>query len=264
MSGKIFKDKMGNKGLKKGGTYKRASLTYDPELIQKLLRHYYTDAPSSYHYWSLSDEFADIIKTHAQEDIDPRQFLDAVVAKASTARGLSSSSYLDDFLTPLVQALYNLEYNSFELDFSLCETDGRILYLATGLRGKPGNLLEVRYKGISPYRVGNSNEFCKLSLDGAAESVGPESEWSEFTVTKRVPLSGLADVGSNCVFRIGEPDPGDLMFCEYLDHITEAEYGDALPHGPVLVYLKNKGFFERNNKLYFPDGPGKWKEVLPE
>lgn len=256
MSHKIFKPsaQMGEQ-QQEGARYKPVSPTYDPQFIKKLLSHRASDALASDFCTTLPDEFADIIRTHAQEDFDPRQFLDAVVAEASIARGLSSSSYLDDFLTPVVQALYNLDYNSFELDLSFCDTGNSAVTLATGLRGKPGRLLEVKYRGISPSMVGNYNEFCKLTLDGAAGIVGTESEWSEFTVTKRVQLFTLGEAGSNCVFCIGEPDPCELMFCDYIDPVTEDDYE------PVLSYLENEGFFERGNELYFPDGPGRWKEV---
>ena len=260
MSSRIFKAKLGQDDLKKGASYKPGTLGYDPKLITKLfLRHVSSDNPLF--DTSLSEDFADIITTHAQEDFDPRQFLDAVVAEASIGPGLSSFSYLDKFLSPVVQALYTLEYNSFELDLSLCEAGDRTLNLATALKGKPGRLLEMKYTGISTFRFGNSNEFCKLTLEGAAESVGSESEWSEFIVTKRVPLYPLGFAGSNCTFRLAEIDYCDQMFLDYLDHITDEEYGDALAHGPVLVYIKNKGFFERGNKLYVPDSQDEWKEV---
>lgn len=253
MSHQIFKPSAQMGKQQDGARYKPVSPTYDPALIKKLLSHCYPGNPRP--GISLSDEFAPLITTHAQEDFDPRQFLDAVVAEASTARGLSSSSYLDDFLTPVVQALYNLGYNSFELDLSFCDTGNSAVTLATGLRGKPGKLLEVTYKGISPYEVSNCNEFCKVTLDGAAESVGSGSGWSEFTVTGRVPLHTLGDAGSYCVFRLAEPDPCELMFCDYIDPVTEDDYE------PVLSYLENEGFFTRGNELYFPDGQGRWKEV---
>ena len=202
---------------------------------------------------ALVEDFTRILTNHTQEDIDPHSFLDAVVMEAS-ADGGRVSSYSDGLFSALVQTLYTLGHNGFALDLSFYDTEDAIT-LAEGLGGSEERPLEILYRGISVNMLGAYTENCVVRLEGSAVYCGSHSLNSEFTVTGRMALLNVGQNAQSCVFRLGEPDYCEDMLGEYLD-----DYPKETAE-PAVVYLRNRGFFRDENRLYVPNSGGRWREV---
>ncbi len=243
---------------KKRETYTPAELNAYSELFDEI-KLYWENTYMKNVFLSYGEKVEDldcIITNYVQEDIDPRQFLDAVVLEAS-AKG-ASSFMLTELMSPMLQALYNRGHNDFVIDFALYSLDRPVLAttLAHDLKAEPDRRLKAMFLGIDVTMFAQYVENCDLVLDGEVYHLGNDSTDSKFTVTKQVHLVPLGQWASGCEFRLYQPDYCESMLSEYI-------LGELQPEEPALKFLENHGFWKRNNTLYVPDDSEEWSEVLP-
>ena len=229
-----------------------------------------------------TEHWSSTISSIMTEEFDPDEFLDGVITSLGLCDDISkrNSVYL---LTPLVQALYNLDYNDFTLDIAALHGTELKGSMGLHLEGTPSRALRITYQG-KVHAVGYRTKYCDISIEGPlAKGAGFEAEHSEFTIhhldaSTFTSLPFLGTSSRSCIFHI--PPLEDLSWMRGSSHIPYIMPWHAVPYdgryyfsGPLsdedLRFLKEKGFFKpegilrKRNHVYVPDGEGDWNEVKP-
>ena len=227
--------------------------TYLPDLTRTLVSQHFTEERCGIITLETPDLFASLIRPYVQEDFDPRRFLDAVVCEASSAGGSSSFESAGTFFSALVQGLYSLGFNGLQLDFSGADFAGDLHAFGGWLRGAEGNPLSVSTAGIPILALGAFARSVEMRHDGDSLMVGYCARSCDFTVTGETEFCYIGDGAYDSLFR--------LVPERILPHPDYPDVKGKQFERLLVRELAGEGFFERGNKLFFPDAAGEWQEV---
>lgn len=166
----------------------------------------------------------EMLEPELSEDFDHDSFLDEVLLLTRLNPKNPPGTYyqdLDGFISPLVQALYDLGRNNFVLDMSCQELD--TTNIASYLHGTRGNPLTLTYSGKICRDFGFGAEHCNLSITGFANWVGMFAQHSTL-------VSHIAPEGERT------PDYGkESDWCDF--HIYHREFSITGFPGNANFYL---------------------------
>lgn len=205
------------------------------------------------------DDFTDKLRPEVDDDFEHQTFIDALVKELTIKEaGAFHLTRMDSLFSPLLQALYNLERNDFDLDLSHLPV--RPYRMMTYLSGTEDNVLRLSYNG-KVWRFGEYLSHCSLDAKGHVQYlVGHKTQDSEFIL--HVPPENIGDSGLNNRFRLSGIDELSLPYIQYYKYPPRIAL--VLKRGDCITEaLVEKHFFKNGNQLHIPEGPGGWKEVLP-
>jgi len=201
------------------------------------------------------------------ENFAHRPFLDAVVTslwmrepEGSFLR-IAMAKHLID---PLIQALYNLGHNDFDLTLPpyLDKPLGYSLGTLKGTRGRP---LELTVRTPFIQQLGCGAQYCKITLHGNAEYPGSGfARYSEFICEDAVEGVGKYPV-EYCTFRVPTSDcishVGDAKHSQF--YVSErVSMNEWLRFKQGSLFKDSDTFCDSyRNRLFEPDGKEGWREV---
>jgi len=224
--------------IKEREHYEPGSEPYNPDTIDRIVSFYTGDVSKRFRGRSvelIEEQLGD------EEIPNPDAFLDAIVARCSgfNQEEIMNLGWLID---PLIQAFYNQGHNCFFLD--LTNVHCRPWSVLGGLRGKPDQILTVKYAGKA-YDVGDKSHYCSIEYSGECSSIGERAKHSEFFLSGHSSWS-VADHADFCVFHIESPG---YIKCHALPTNTDFYVQHARSSFKLKRLLKS-GFFHRDNHLY--------------
>ena len=270
---RLFKDKLGQDDLEKSASYKQSD--YDPALVNDTIKEFLdfiakTTDHDEHNLMAIKTElfeqrvenYVTTLGSVTDEDFVYQLFLDTLVYQLEWKHEEEANPAFMNFLfSPLVQALYNLEYNGFHLDISGL-TIGSPWQMVSHLRGTPDNPLRLTYKGDA-YHCGAHLNHCELTAIGKVEVLGFSASHSDFTF--RGEAKTLAIEAEQCTFRIPGVDHAHITQLSFPTSFVDYDVSMHTVDGVLHSYFKlPHNFFENKNSLYIPDGEGGWKEVPEE
>lgn len=195
------------------------------------------------------------LRPHVDKGFGHQAFLDTLVAKLEREATPFHVARLDTLFSPVLQALYSLGRNGFDID--LTSLPGRPFRMLTFLEGKPENPLRLCYRGGPVFNFGERLSYCSVEaavvVDNRAGKMARNCDMSFFWSVRSAGLdaysstfhvrsvSSVPERADNCAYYLAEGIPDDDMATWWpgrLDYFS---------------------FFKRGNSLYVPDGEERWK-----
>ncbi len=224
-------------------------------LVDRMIE-YYDEKSKGCEYFEQSTfqksviETTQILSRGIDDDFSHNAFLDWLVIRLSTNwTDNVMINDLDVFLNVVVQGLYNLNYNNFQLDitpFSRYE-HSEVDDLACDLLGIEEDPLVLKLVGDA-WNFGHGNEHCVLELYGDAHSAGGGSENSHYLLHGKA--GNLAFTSRFCTYEL-----------EQSGHVCAGTVGCTFYAKKGLGSVVDWPFWDENNKLYYPDDKDGWKQI---
>ncbi len=231
-------------------------------VLNRRYPYHYASRPGIHRHLARSEALKDILTDLLQQDTDAQLFLDTIAQRCFFHAGSGGWDQPENFLNPLVQALYDCGHNGLSLDVSglPLQRSG----LATNLTGGEDPLrLSLRLDIAEDLAAYAKN--CDLTLHGDIVTLAYEAKGSVFRCEGLVMEAGRLAEG--CDFHVASArcigtGPSSLDSSKRMK-----KCGFYLSSGVSdveLLWLSGEGFFSEGNRLYVPgkDAPGEWAEVV--
>lgn len=248
----------------------------DSKLVGRLLEHYTEERDREGLDILLSwHDFESEVKTLAsflgdtENNFHPQLFLNALTHLLKDESEISWFSKTQ-YLTAVVQALYDLNYNNFVIDVrGWPEEDEDYSCVGWMQRGEPDKPLILNLYGKYFWSCGNETEYCNFILHDVAKKCGSQAKYCHFTLHEVVEECGSAAEYShfslyNKVEKCG-PWAENSVFTLY-DEVYECG-SDAkdctfnlMPGGEIEHYCARP---DRGNVLRRLKENGEWEIILP-
>ena len=193
---------------------------------------------------------------------DAQLFLDTIAQRCFFHAGGVGWDQPENFLNPLVQALYDCGHNGISLDVS--DLPLKRSGLATNLTGGEEPLrLSLRLdiaEDLAPYA-----KNCDLTIHGNVVSLGYDADSTVFRCDGLVVEAGRLAEG--CDFYLGSARCIESGSSSLDSSKRMKKCGFSISSGVSdveLLWLSGEGFFSEENRLYVPktSAPGEWAEVV--
>lgn len=180
MSGKMFKDKVGNGSTSaKTGRYKMPENAIDRELVKKLFKRFTSQSYQGEiaHSRPRYDVEVEELEKIVPEEVPGQTTLDGLMFKLTYGVSPELRWHSGGFLTAVVQVLYNKGENDFVIDTTFWE--GHPAHIAYFLEGTEDRLLKLTYKGYIG-QFGRDTDYCDFNFIGGGTTCGTDTNHSRF------------------------------------------------------------------------------------
>ncbi len=249
-------------------SYEPGILHYKPSLVKDVADLYLSGELDAIRY-SFNDPdthlnracvLYDVIDYARLEGFDHNRFIEDVLTYTRDTKEWQPKLHV--LLNSLVQALYMMDYNSFDMDINpfIGSPDNLLCYL----HGTDAPLeATLHLEDFHQESVAADLENCKIELFGRAGHVGWRSKSSVFVCHDEVWSVGGAS--EDCEFHIQSTHPIPVHTTTHFTSTDSRYYVEKGVSKNYLSVLKKTEFAEKGNTLFVPDenNPGEWKEVTP-
>ena len=268
MSGTAFEGLEGAVPAADGESYTGGALTCDPGLVEGCVAKFMAlveggtylipDEEGRGFFREIAGTCTERLRPHVDEGFGHQAFLDALVAKLEREATPFHVARLDTLISPVLQALYSLGRNGFDID--LTSLPGLPYRMLTFLEGTKDNPLRIAYRGGRVRHFGEMLSHCSVAASAVVEDYAAKGA-RHCEMTFGEGDFGVGFEAESCTFHVRSASsvPERAYSCTYY-------LADGIPDDPVATWWPGRldyfGFFRRDNTLFVPDGDGGWKETL--
>lgn len=206
-----------------------------------------------------------LVEENSLKRLNGQKLLEDVLFWADNIIEPSRLWSLDFLLSPLIQALYELNHNDFVIDLSKLQGyEPGTSKLIISLKGAKERPLRLACKGDVD-TFGMWLEYCDVELKGKAVDAAKGARYCTFTFTEAESLYKGLSCCEHRWFILRElpgMDPQPIPRGDYPESCTfylRKGLGNLQRHGTILTEYRKHG-----NKLYIPKRFGKgWQKVGP-
>lgn len=273
MSNKIFRDKMGKEGLKKGASYKRGKHSYDLKLVNDIVERCETVLLGEH------DGLVDFIMSAVPKQLDTIEHFDQDAFLEAIVLGWQQNVDYNNFhfaLTKSIEALHSAGITTFNLNFNIVPQQLYVMFAR--LQGTENSQINLTCKG-NFRQFGSRAEYCNLDLEGYVESFAQGAKFSTLRFSGRPGLAPVSGWGAeDSVYYVPRMDWIPFTVCERyaIFDLEYIDFSDFLPISDRCRFyveqfdekkferIRTNGFWDHENRLYVPNGSGGWNERIPD